>query len=83
MQRKYTTLTDFKQEKSERGGLFEVVDAVVYGPPSAAAPTGQCLLRFDQVGSVTAWAAEEASTFGLAGLLFRPGPKEDARRKFQ
>ena len=83
MHRKYTTLTDFKQEKSERGGLFEVVDAVVYGPPPAAAPTGQCLLCLDQVGAATAWAAEEASTFGLAGLLFHPGPDEDAGGKLQ
>lgn len=41
MQRKYTTPSSFMQENSESGGLFEVVDTVVYGPPSATALTGQ------------------------------------------
>ena len=78
MQRKYTTASRFVQETSGGDGLFEVVDAVVYGPPSAAAPTGQYLPRLDQVGSVTAWTAEEAYAFGLTALLFRPGPNEGA-----
>ena len=82
MQRKYTTVNGFTQGNSS-GGLFEVVDAVVYGPPSAAALTGQCVLCLDQVGFVTAWAAEEATTLGLDAFLFRVGPDEDAGGQLQ
>ena len=78
IQRKYTTVSSFKQENSRSNRLFEIVDAVVYGPPPTTPPTGQYLPRLDQVGSVTAWAAEEASNFGLGVPLFRPDPNEDA-----
>ena len=83
MQRKYTTLSGFRQENSRSGRLLEVVDAIVYGPPPATAPTSQYFLRLDQVGSAAAWTAEEASTFNLDILLFRPGPNEAAGGELQ
>ena len=81
--RKYTTPSRFLQGNSGRNSLFEIVNAIVYAPPSAAVPTGQRLLRLDQVGPMATWAAEEASTFGLGTLPFRPGLKEDAGGKLQ
>jgi len=83
MHPKYTTASGFTQENSGGNGLFEVVNAVVYGPPSPTPPTGQHLLRLHQIGSVAAWATEEASSFGLGILLFRLGPYEDAGGQLQ
>jgi hypothetical protein len=40
LQSKYTTVSRFTQENSGGDRLFEVVDAIINGPPAAAAPAG-------------------------------------------